>query len=292
MSPRRSGTLQPPDVGRPKTSISTTLQLGTLAIAIAAPSCGMSPASRVASAPHPPAASDTSPGAHAAERADPAPGAECPIEAKEVCLGSAQALACHGGRWEPMTCRGSRGCTKRASEDSCDQSVAEENDVCNLPGDLVCTADERAMLGCRNHRWTLDQRCLGDRKCVLAAMKVTCDNSLASVGDRCREEDDYACALPDRTSALACRGGAFVVAAHCRGPKACRIVGDQATGVGVQCDDSIASLGEACDKAEHYSCSADGRQIVKCDGRRIVADDKCKGREKCAIRGGTVGCYR
>src|SRR5262245_48050973 len=125
----------------------------------------------------------------------PKAGGSCKIETKEVCVDEKKALACHDGKWEEMTCKGPEGCT-RASPDVCDQSVAEDKDVCNLAEDYVCTADKKAMLQCTKNKWRLVQSCLGDRACVMERKKVTCDNSVANPGDVCREEEDYAC-TPD-----------------------------------------------------------------------------------------------
>ena len=100
-----------------------------------------------------------------------------------------------------MTCRGPAGCAKSGGESSCDQTVAEDKDVCNLANDYVCTSDKKGMLECSKNRWTFVQACLGDRNCAMEAKKVTCDNSIANGGDACREEDDYACSPDKKTRA-------------------------------------------------------------------------------------------
>lgn len=220
----------------------------------------------------------------------PKAGASCKSETKEVCVDGKQALACHDGKWEEMKCRGPAGCVKATGDNACDQGVAEPDDVCNLAHDFVCTGDNKAMLECTKNRWTVAQACLGERACAVEQKKVTCDNSIANLDDVCREEDDYACA-PDKKVALVCRGGKFILASQCKGKNACRVVGDKAAGFKVECDDSIASAGDACDKEGHYACAADDKQIIKCVGKKFVADDKCKRHEKCAIKGELVGCY-
>ena len=222
------------------------------------------------------------------------PGGPCVTEGKEKCLSKTDALACHGGAWEALTCKSAEGCSNVKGEDQCVQTTVQENDTCNLPGDFLCRADGTAMLTCvkENHRWTLSQGCLGERKCTLEAKKVTCDNSLAKLDDACREDGDYACALPDQKTALACKQGKFVLASHCKGPKGCRIGGDKASGFKVECDDSIAFEGDVCEKEGHFSCASDATRILVCKGGKMVADDKCKHREKCSVRGAQVGCFR
>ena len=221
----------------------------------------------------------------------PKPGASCKIELREYCAEDGKhALACHDGKWEEIACKGPEGCAKKGNDFVCDQSVAEDKELCNLPDDFVCTPDKKGMLQCVKHRWTFVQACLGERGCALEAKRVTCDNSVAQVGDVCREEEDYACS-GDKKAALVCRSNKFVQVNLCKGPKGCRITGDKTAGYKVECDDSIAAPGDACEKEEHYSCSADEKMILKCKGKKFDIEEKCRPKEKCQIRGGQVGCY-
>ncbi len=220
----------------------------------------------------------------------PKAGASCKIETKEVCVDAKQALACHDGKWEEMTCRGPAGCAKSGSEGACDQTVADDKDTCNLVNDYVCSSDKKSMLECTKNRWTMVQSCLGERNCVMEQKKVTCDNSIANAGEACREEDDYACSA-DKKNALVCKSGKFVVASNCKGKNLCRVTGDKAAGFKVECDDSTAAVGDPCDKEGHFACTVDERQIVKCVGKKFAGDDKCKAKEKCMVKGELVGCY-
>lgn len=220
----------------------------------------------------------------------PSPGGSCKVDTKEVCIDDKRALACHDGTWEEMSCRGAAGCTKTGSESECDQSVADRNDVCNLEADFVCSADKKVMLQCTKNKWTVALTCQGDRGCVMEKKKVTCDNSLASVGEPCREDDDYACSL-DKKAALACKKGQFAQTNLCKGPRGCRVTGTKDQGFKVECDDSVASAGDACEREDHFSCAADERAILKCRSKRFDVEEKCRAKEKCQIRGGQVGCY-
>jgi hypothetical protein len=220
----------------------------------------------------------------------PKAGASCKIETKEVCIAEKQALVCHDGKWDEMPCRGPNGCAKNGSESSCDQTVAEDKDVCNLPNDYVCSSDKKGMLECSKNHWSFVQSCIGERGCVMEAKKVTCDNSIANLGDACREEDDYACS-PQKDNALVCRSGKFVIASNCKGKNHCRVTGDKGAGFKVECDDSVAAIGDPCDKEGHFSCSPDEKQIVKCTAKKFAGDDKCRRNEKCAVKGELVGCY-
>jgi hypothetical protein len=227
----------------------------------------------------------------AAAGCKPKAGGSCKIETKEVCVDDKKALACHDGKWEEMICKGTDGCSKNGTlEKPCDQGVAEDKDVCNLADDYVCTSDKKGMLQCTKNKWTLVQSCLGERACAIDKKKVTCDNSIANLGDTCREEDDYAC-TPDKKGALACRSGKFVQASLCKGPKGCRVTGGKDQGYKVECDDSIANVGDVCEKEDHWSCTADERTILKCHAKKFDVDDRCKPKEKCGIKGGLVGCW-
>lgn len=217
-------------------------------------------------------------------------GSSCKLELKEFCTEDKKALACHDGKYEEMVCKGPEGCAKKGNDNVCDQSIAAADEVCNLPDDFVCTADKKGMLQCIKHKWTYVQSCNGERGCLLEAKKVTCDNSIAGVGDACREDEDYACSA-DKKAALVCRSQKFVEVNRCKGPKGCRITGDKASGFKVECDDSVAQAGDACEKEEHYSCSDDERTILKCKRKKFEVEEKCRPKEKCMIKGGQVGCY-
>lgn len=220
----------------------------------------------------------------------PKAGGSCRIETKEVCLGDKQALVCHGGKWVEMSCKGPAGCSAAGADNTCDQSVAEEKDVCNLANDFVCSSDKKGMLECKDNHWSFVQSCLGQRGCVIEAKKVTCDNSVAKPDDPCREEDDYAC-TSDAKAALVCKGQRFTVASNCKGPKGCRVTGERDRGFKVECDDSISAVGDPCEKEGHYTCAADEKSILKCVSKKFAQDDKCRGKEKCAVKGDMVGCY-
>lgn len=226
----------------------------------------------------------------ASSACNPKAGGACRIETKEVCVEDKKALACHDGKWEEMSCKGPDGCSKASGDAVCDQSVAEDKDVCNLSDDYVCSSDKKAMLQCVKNRWTTMQTCLGDRACLMEKKRVTCDNSIAAQGDACREDEDYACSW-DKKSALVCRGGQFIAASLCKGPKGCKVEGDKDKGFKVQCDDSIANVGDACEKEEHFSCAQDERSILKCKNKKFDVEEKCRGKERCQIKGGTVGCF-
>src|SRR5690349_8356013 len=69
----------------------------------------------------------------------------------------------------------------------------------------------------------------------------------------CAAEGGYDC-TPDRRALTRCQGGRAVVVSTCRGSRGCAI------GQAVDCDHSIAMVGDPCDGAREIACSADRKQ--------------------------------
>ncbi len=215
----------------------------------------------------------------------PKEGKACKTEGQESCVDGKTALACHSGVWERMECRGVLGCRKVGSQAECDQSVALNNDVCNLADDVVCSSDRKSMLECKKNHWTKTSNCMGQNACVLVGKTVKCDNSVANLGDSCSHDEDYACS-PDKKLSLVCKGEKFKISANCRGPKGCNVIANK-----INCDDSQASKDDACDHEGNYSCDVNGKAILVCKGKKFTLDEPCKGKQSCRVVGDKVGCY-
>jgi hypothetical protein len=209
-------------------------------------------------------------------------GGKCSVAEKEICQEKSTALACHDGKWEEMKCKGPAGCVK-GNPDSCDQSAADDGDVCNLKDDVVCTTDKKAMLRCEGYKWTVAQKCGGANACAVQAKVVKCDNSLADLGDKCTTDNDYAC-TSDHKGSLVCRGKKFESAGACRGPKGCRVNGDK-----IECDESVAQEGELCEHDGAPACSTDFKAILVCRDKKWKLDQPCK-RTPCKVVGNTIDC--
>jgi hypothetical protein len=209
-------------------------------------------------------------------------GGKCSVEEKEICQDKTTALVCHGGKWEEMKCKGAPGCVK-GNPDTCDQSSADENDVCNLKDDVVCSGDKKTMLKCDNYKWVLAQKCGGANACVVQTKVVKCDNSVADLGDKCTTENDYACTT-DKKGSLVCKNKKFENAGLCRGPRGCRINGDK-----IECDESIAAEGELCEHENAPACAMDMKAILVCKDKKWKVDQACK-RTPCKVTGNTIDC--
>src|SRR5207244_2994763 len=116
--------------------------------------------------------------------------------------------------------------------------------------------------------------------CEVAGDRVTCDVGLANAGDACTREGNHACSA-DRKAMLECRGGAFRAALRCGGAKGCVVGGAQ-----IDCDDSIAAAGDACDQAGDLACSADAKSMLVCKAHAYALARAC--RSRCQVDDGKV----
>jgi hypothetical protein len=217
----------------------------------------------------------------------PKEGGDCKIETKQTCVDPKTALACHAGKWEKEACKGKKGCVTQESEGECDQSTAETNDVCNLADDHACTADKKIMVRCSKYKFATVETCLGPSGCERSDKEARCDNSAATAGDPCTEENDHACSI-DGKSMLLCKNLKFEERLSCKGQKGCVVNGSS-----VRCDDSIAALGDACEGSpgkDHYACAMDGKSMLKCVDSKFVQADKCRGRETCKLLSDGFAC--
>jgi hypothetical protein len=214
----------------------------------------------------------------------PKVGGTCKVDGKESCKDLTTAFVCHEGKWEEMSCRGPKGCLGGSAISDCDQSLARLDEVCNVADNFTCADDKKTALQCKGNKWTLDEACLGPKGCALVGHDISCDSSLAKEGDKCTREDNNACTR-DHKGHLVCKGGKFALTENCRGEKGCHEVGNK-----IDCDNSVAQVGEVCDTVNDHTCTADGKSIVKCNGSKWVADEACKGRKLCKVTGSEVGC--
>jgi len=217
----------------------------------------------------------------------PKAGAACKLEAKEVCTDKAAGLVCLAGKWEPVTCRGAKGCFQNGNDAECDQSVASDKETCSAAGDHACTEDKKSVLACKQGKWSTAAACRGPKGCVREGGKADCDNSIAQVGDACTKDDDHACAV-DAKASLVCKGGAFALATPCKGPKGCTV----SPGT-VHCDDTVADIGEPCIQKpgrDHLACASDGKQMLKCDGGKFALLTKCQGTSICKVLPEGISC--
>jgi hypothetical protein len=141
-------------------------------------------------------------------------GSACSIDGKRM-------LGCQGGRYAmKWHCRGADACKDTGKgELHCDYSVAEVGDACDSTGG-ACTSDRKQMLTCKDGKFVTQSFCRGAKGCKDEGDHLSCDGSLAEVGDPC-DPEDAACQV-DGKAFLECKGGNYGVERACR----CVVEGD------------------------------------------------------------------
>jgi hypothetical protein len=104
-----------------------------------------------------------------------------------------------------------------------------------------------------------------------------------SVGNKCKP-GEAVCENP--TTLLSCQNAKLAEVA-CRGPLGCTMYKGQGN-----CDDSIASEGDACvgQVEEEYACSVDKKRALICKNKRFAVYLECRGKAGCALLGQQVSC--
>jgi hypothetical protein len=136
-------------------------------------------------------------------------------------------LACHGGRYTLLPCRGSRGCENAEGRALCDTSIAEPGDACQSENLKACSGDGSQVLICKQHTMQRFYMCRGEGGCTSSTGKLNCDTSLAKLGDACDKKLEglaFSC-TPDARAILVCKGGAFALEETCRPGESCRVNG-------------------------------------------------------------------
>ena len=148
-------------------------------------------------------------------------------EGAAVCANKAGMVACHGGKYAFVPCRGTRGCVDAEGRALCDTSLAEPNDPCNDENLKACSGDGSQVLVCKQHTMQRFYLCRGAGGCASSAGKLSCDTSVAKLGDACDkklEGQAFSCS-PDASEILVCKGGAFVHDQTCKAGQKCVVNG-------------------------------------------------------------------
>src|SRR5262249_32287789 len=163
---------------------------------------------------------------------------------------------CVGGKFTPMQCRGSAGCSGIGDAFSCDNKFGQVGDGCSAEtSDLACTLDKKGELRCKDNKLALASTCRGEKGCYWDKMTLHCDTDIADPADLCEDEDDLACAV-DGKALLKCKGQKYVTANTCKGPKGCKVDGTK-----VHCDDDIADPGDNCATEGDLACATDKKHL-------------------------------
>jgi hypothetical protein len=148
-------------------------------------------------------------------------------EGSATCNSKDGMLACHGGLYGIVPCRGTMGCSNAEGRAICDTSIAQLNDACRDDNLKACASDGTQVLICKDHAMAAYYPCRGANGCVSAAGKLSCDTSIAKLGDPCDkklEGQAFSC-TPDAASILVCKGGAFTLDETCKAGQKCLVEG-------------------------------------------------------------------
>jgi hypothetical protein len=217
----------------------------------------------------------------------PGPGSSC--DAREArCLDGKRAIICNDGKFVEVPCRGKAGCSTVQESTSCDFAGNQPGDPCGSSheGVAVC-AGEDAMLSCHGRKFERVP-CRGPRGCEMFGAQANCDQSVAELGESCKKQSAKACSA-DKTQVLSCADGRMAAKYFCRGEGHCSSAGGK-----LACDQTIAKLGDACDKAliGHIACSEDKKSLITCQNERFVPSEKCKPGTVCTVSGQSTKCEK
>jgi hypothetical protein len=215
-------------------------------------------------------------------------GKPCTSEGQEVCLGPTEAIVCVDGKYETMPCRDAP-CSSGPQGDLCEDRTHLAGEYCevNAAQDDFwkhgCSVDGRSQLRCVGKRWQLEKACPGKHGCRRVEVRtdrghesrLECDERVTDTGAACSKEGEHACGS-DAKSTVRCSGGTWQDDQRCRGPRGCVERGDQ-----VQCDDTLAEVGDRCGDDGDRACSTDRKARLECKGHKMAFDKQCK--SECAV---------
>jgi hypothetical protein len=217
----------------------------------------------------------------------PRAGSSCE-KGEARCLDGQRALVCQEGKFIESPCRGKLGCRLEAERTACDIHGNRAGDPCSTDeeGAAVCS-DASTLLSCHAGAYVASS-CRGKKGCAEEGGRTLCDATVAESGEPCSAEGKKACSV-DGKRVLACTSGKMEGAYECRGARGCSVVMGK-----LDCDVSIAKLGDACDKASEgtFACTEDMKAITRCSGGRFVADETCKHGTKCQADAGSTRCAK
>jgi hypothetical protein len=219
-----------------------------------------------------------------------AEASSCSMEDNMACApDKTTMLRCKGGKWaRAKTCSGPKACDVGGLFAWCDLANAVEGGLCE--SDLkenkaayACTADKKAMLGCKDSKWKKVEGCIGELGCT-SATRVSCSGAVVNPGDFCipGAEDDYACAI-DGKSMLKCEATGWKAMRSCLGAKGCSALWNN-----VECDETVQELGAPCRREDEAACSTDGKTILECKSGKFAKSHVCP--KACKVSYNSIGC--
>jgi hypothetical protein len=223
----------------------------------------------------------------------PKPGTTCTKEGQSTCLDKTSRIHCTNGKNVLERCvsceQTKHGGLLSSSEMSTFAGcvaggIGPEGAACD---GQTSDCDGRTLVQCVDHKFHRVP-CGGTGGCTHQLDGVSCDSTIASLGEACRE-GRFACAA-DKLSQLTCQNGAFVLQKTCRGPKGCSVEPPTTKGtLTLDCDSSVGVIGEAC--VDGGACSTDKTSILKCVNGKYATYKRCRGTvAECKLDGKQLVC--
>ena len=199
--------------------------------------------------------------------AKPTPGDPCTTDGERTCLSPEQQAICQGGQWRAFPCSGPNACASSGGTTTCDISGNKVDDNCAAADNKknVCGGGGKEWVSCVDGK-IKRQQCRGPKGCTADGDKFFCDQSINNAGDPCSEEGTSSC-TPDQKNFLKCQNGQWIASFVCRGPKGCAL--DTTTNQ-VNCDTTVAVVGDACWSEGAGTCSQDGKGELVCKNGKYV----------------------
>lgn len=190
---------------------------------------------------------------------------------ESTCSDKKTALACRGGAFVEVACSGPLGCSKYEDHANCDTSVAVAGDACLGEDDeYACSPDRGRAVKCEGGKFAPWLECRGKAGCTTRGHAVSCDTSIAEIGDACKVQGAFACG-GDRKHMVVCRDGRFTLYRQCRGERGCDDKGEAPT-----CDLTLALAGDPCEIPGQLACAVDGKSELVCQGGVFMKSLTCK----------------
>jgi hypothetical protein len=133
-----------------------------------------------------------------------------------------KALKCEAGTFKVYeNCRGPKACSIKhdwatmTDDVFCDTTMQNKGDPCIKPGNVVCSADLKQMLQCKDGTYDIYRYCRGASGCSVQHDGPHCDESLAELNDPCGMPGMVVCSN-DGKAELICRGGKFLHERECK----------------------------------------------------------------------------
>jgi len=223
------------------------------------------------------------------------PGTPCDDRflGKRMCKDAKSVIGCTAGKYAVTSCGGPSGCTANSDADmfvkDCDTTVGKAGGDCDRAFTTKPACDEtgKQTLECgKDNKWAALHFCRGPKGCVSSKGEITCDHSLANVGDPCMPPVQEICS-PDGAAAMLC-DGSKMFEKLCIGPKKCVTNAD-----GIICDMLSPYDGSPCDTKGQKACQKpyekDPGKLLECDGKKFTVSKRC-GKECVFTRPNTYEC--